>query len=352
MAMSPRFAVGSHHSLTRRLFSAAGTPGHIADTVAETLVNANLAGHDSHGVLRIPAYLRMIEQGQIDPAAEPELVQETTGTLRIDGQKGFGHYTARQAMQQAIAKAKRADLCAVSFVRIGHIGRLGEYAEAAARAGCMGMVTIGGGGRGVGSTVPFGGARGALSTNPIAVGAPTGDEAPVVIDMATSMIAEGKIQVARSQGADLPPGCIVDRDGHPSVKTADFYDGGFLLPFGGHKGYALSLFTCLLSGLGGVFDPERGSVSGASMLVLNIEAFTPLEEYQRGLRAFLDGVKATPPAPGFEEVIVPGDFEHRTRMQRLANGIELPESIYGPIREWAAKLGVLMSEGAAEIRDR
>jgi LDH2 family malate/lactate/ureidoglycolate dehydrogenase len=166
------------------------------------------------------------------------------------------------------------------------------------------------------------------------------------------MIAEGKIQVARSQGADLPAGCIVDRHGSPSVKTADFYDDGFLLPFGGHKGYALSLFTCLLSGLSGAFDRERGSVWGAFMLVLNINAFTPLEEYQQGLRAFLDGIKATPPAPGFHEVLVPGDFEHRSRTQRLAHGIELPDTIYAPIREWAAKLDVSLSADAVEIPDR
>src|SRR5207302_2196740 len=138
MPTTTRFTAGYLHSLARRLFIAAGAPGHIADAVAAILVNANLAGHDSHGVLRIPAYLGMIERGEIDPAAEPEVVKETSGTLLIDGRKGFGHYTAHQAMQQAIAKAKQADLCAVSFVRIGHIGRLGEYAEAAARSGCIG----------------------------------------------------------------------------------------------------------------------------------------------------------------------------------------------------------------------
>jgi hydroxycarboxylate dehydrogenase B len=165
------------------------------------------------------------------------------------------------------------------------------------------------------------------------------------------MIAEGKIQVARSKGADLPAGCIVDRHGNPSLKPADFYDGGFLLPFGGHKGYALSLFTCVLSALSGTVDRERGSVSGASMLVLNVGALTPLEEYQQGVRAFLDAIKATPPAPGFDEVLVPGDFEHRSRVQRLANGIELPASIVEPIREWAEKLGVSISEDAVEAGD-
>jgi uncharacterized oxidoreductase len=351
MSGAQRFQAAHLHSLARRLFMAAGTSHAIADNVAEILVSANLAGHDSHGVLRVPAYLQSIERGGINPTAGPEVVRETPGTLLIDGRNGFGHYTARQAMQRAIEKAKQADLCAVSFLRTGHIGRLGEYAEAAARAGCIGIVTIGGGGRGVGATVPFGGARGALSTNPIAVGAPTGDRAPFLIDFATSMVAEGKIQVARSRGADLPAGCIVDQHGNPSVRTADFYDGGFLLPFGGHKGYALSLFMCVLSGLSGQFDRERGAVSGAYMQVLNVDAFTPLAEYERGLRAFLDGIKATPPAPGFEEVLVPGDFEHRSRVHCLAHGIELPETIYTPIQEWAEKLGVSPSTEAVEAAD-
>jgi LDH2 family malate/lactate/ureidoglycolate dehydrogenase len=350
MGTANRFQPAYLHSLARRLFTAAGTPRPIADAVAEILVNANLAGHDSHGVLRVPAYLHAIERGGLHPAAEPEVVRETAATLLIDGGSGFGHYTARQAMARAIEKAKRSDLCAVSFTRTGHIGRLGEYAEQAARAGCIGIVTAGGGREGD-ATVPFGGARGALGTNPIAVGAPAGDGAPFLIDFATSMIAEGKIQVARSQEADLPPGCIVDREGSPSTRPADFYDGGFLLPFGGHKGYALSLFTCLLSGLAGRFDPEHGALWGTYMQVLNVSAFTPLEEYQQGVRSFLDRVRATPPAPGFSEVLVPGDLEHRTRAQRLAEGIELPDTIWGQITEWAEKLGVSLSEDAVEAED-
>src|SRR5437879_22647 len=139
--------------------------------------------------------------------------------------------------------------------------------------------------------------------------------------VSTSSLAEGKIHVARSLGADRPPGCIVDRNGSPSVRTADFYDGGFLLPFGGHKGYALSFFACLFSTLSGSFDRERGSLWGTSMLVLNISAFTALAEYQENLRAFLDGIRATPPAPGFTEVLVPGDLEAHSRAHRLAHGI-------------------------------
>ena len=178
MATTHKFQASHLHSITRRIFVAAGATRHVADDVAEILVNANLAGHDSHGVLRIPAYLRGIESGSLVPDAEPETVKETANTMFFDGKQCFGHYTARQAMNRAIEKAKEADICSASLVNTGHIGRLGEYAEAAAGAGCIGIITTGGGGRMQGITVPFGGAGGATGTNPIAVGVPTGDDAP------------------------------------------------------------------------------------------------------------------------------------------------------------------------------
>ena len=351
MATTHKFQASYLHSITRRIFVAAGATRHVADDVAEILVNANLAGHDSHGVLRIPAYLRGIESGGLVPDAEPETVKETANTMFFDGKQCFGHYTARQAMNRAIEKAKEADICSASLVNTGHIGRLGEYAEAAAGAGCIGIITTGGGGRMQGSTVPFGGAGGATGTNPIAVGVPTGDDAPFVIDIATSMIAEGKIQVARSRGEDLPEGYIVDKSGNPSVKPADFYDGGFLLPFGLHKGYSMGLLVCLLGGLSGEFNIEKGAMGGCFMQVINVNALTPLEEYQQGVRAFLDGIKSIPPAPGFNEVLVPGDFEHRNRVQRLADGIEIPDTIRQQISECAEKLGVSISEDVVEAAD-
>ena len=351
MPTTHKFQASYLHSVTRRIFTAAGAPRHVADDVAEILVNANLAGHDSHGVLRIPAYLRGIEEGKLVPDAEPEVVRETANTMFFDGKQCFGHYTARQAMNRAIEKAKEADICSASVVNTGHIGRLGEYAEAAARAGCIGIITTGSGGKNQGSTVPFGGVGGATGTNPISVGVPTGDDASFIIDIATSMIAEGKIQVARSRDEDLPEGYIVDKDGNPSVKPADFYDGGFLLPFGLHKGYSMGLLVCLLGGLSGTFDVENGRMGGCFMQVINVNALTPLEEYQQGVRAFLDGIKSIPPAPGFDEVLVPGDFEHRNRVQRLADGIEIPDTIHQQISEHAEKLNVSMSEDAVESAD-
>ncbi len=351
MPENHRFEAGHLHSIARRMFTSAGAPHHIADAVAEILVNANLTGHDSHGVLRIPAYLRRIEEGRIDPTAEPQRIRETATTLHVDGRNGFGHYTARVAMAWAIEKARQANVCCVSLVRTGHIGRLGEYAEQAARAGCIGLITAGHATRGEGRTVPFGGMRGALGTNPIAVGVPTGDQAPFILDYATSVIAEGKVQVARSTGADLPEACILDKHGHPSSRPADLYDGGFLLPFGRHKGYALGLLVALLGGLSGDFDAERGVMEGTFLQAINISAFTPLEEYQRAVRAMLDGVKAAPPATGVDQVLAPGDPERLSRIRRMMEGIILPDTTYQEILERAGRLRVSLSEDAIEPAD-
>ena len=352
MAESHNFQASHLHSIVRRLFVAAGTPLHIAQDVAQILVNANLAGHDSHGVLRIPVYLQGIESGGLNPTSEPVIIKETDTTLIVDGGTCLGHFAARQAMKWTIAKAKKANLCGLSLASTGHIGRLGEYAEAATREGCIGVVTFGSGCGQAGAVVPFGGAKGGLGTNPIAVGVPTGDDSPFIIDYATSMIAQGKIQVAQSKGIDLPEGSILDKHGNPSVKTADYFDSGSMLPFGGHKGYALSLLVCMLGGLSGNFNIESGSMHGFFMQVINIEAYTPLEEYQQGVRAFLDGMKRTPPAPGFDEVLVPGDFEYRARTHRLVHGIDLPDTIYRQICQCAEKLNVSMDDDATEDIDR
>ncbi|MCB0061698.1 MAG: Ldh family oxidoreductase [Caldilineaceae bacterium] len=352
MIATHRFPVPHLHAISRTLLMQAGTPHPIADEVSAILIGANLAGHDSHGVLRIPTYLQQIAEGKLDPAAEPKVVEEDATTLRIDGMNGFGHYTARRAMALAIEKARTSKISCVTFTRVQHIGRLGEYAEDAARAGCLGIVTVGNGSRTVGRTSPHGGARAVLGTNPIAIGVPTGDDTPFVLDFATSIVAQGKVQVAKSKGLDMPPGHLLDSDGYPTTKIEDFENGGSLVPFGGHKGYALSLFICLLGGLGTTFDPERAAMGGCYMQVLNIDAFTPLAAYQQNVRTFLDAIKETPVAPDAAEVLVPGDFEQRNRRERLAAGIEVPETIVGQLQQWAARLQVPFDESTNEEQDR
>ena len=341
MTTSNRHSAEYLQKTSQKLFMAAGTPDDIAATVSEIIVNANLAGHDSHGVQFVPMYLDRIEAGEIAQSAYPEIVRETANTLHVDGHSGFGHHMSRQAMEWAIDRARLSAACSVTFQNTTHIGRLGDYAEQAARAGCVTLITLGWASpEGRSQVVPFGGARGVLGTNPIAVGIPTGDDAPFVIDFATSVIAGGKVLVARSKGVELPPGAIVDKNGRPSTDPAVYFDGGNLLPFGGHKGYALSLFLSLMGGLAGGFASEETAMSGLFMQVYDVAAFSSLEAYQQNVRAVLDGIKATPAAPGFDEVLVPGDFEYRSRQQRLADGIEVPAETFRKIEVWADKLNV------------
>lgn len=340
------------HAITRQLFLGCGTPGHISDIIAQILVGANLAGHDSHGILRIPSYLSLIEEGNLDPGAEPSVLRQTNITVIFDGNNGSGLYTARKAMDLAINKAKKADICIVNIVRNHHIGRLGEYAEMAANSGCIGIITTGTGQGGHGSVLPYGGLEAGLGTNPIAVGVPTGEDAPFILDFATSMIASGKIMLAQSKQVDLPKGSIVDKNGNPAVKPEDYLTGGHLLPFGMHKGYALSLLTCLLGGLGGFPDLKKAKAGGTFMQVMDVNAFMPVSEYQQGIRKFLDGIRSTLPAPGFEKVQVPGDYEHRCRVEHIENGIEVPETTISQIREWAKKLAVNINSGVIEDCDR
>jgi len=344
MTQSTRHSADYLQRISRDLFAASGAPDDIASTVAEILVNANLAGHDSHGVQFVPMYLDRIEDGGIDNKAYPEIVRESANTMHVDGKKGFGHTMSRQAMEWAIERARNSAVCCVTFQNTTHIGRVGEYAEQAARAGCITLITLGGASAAGSQVVPFGGARGALGTNPIAVGIPTGDDAPFVIDFATSVVAGGKILVAESKGLDVPEGAIIDSKGNPTTSPADFRNGGYLLPFGGHKGYALSLFFSLMGGLAGEFNAELTSMAGLFMQVYDVAAFTPLEGYQRNVRAVLDAMKSIPPAPGFDEVLVPGDFEHRSRQQRLAEGIEVPADTFARIQAWAEKLNVSLTE--------
>ncbi len=351
MSTPTHFQAEHLHAVARRLFMAAGTPRHIADLVSEILVNANLAGHDSHGVQFLPKYLDRVHAGTIVPGAEPIVSKKTATTLLVDGQGGFGHYTACQALTWGIEKAKEGTVCIVNFVGLTHMGRMGEYAEMAARAGCIGIITLGGGSKDGGNVVPFGGAKATLGTNPIAVGVPTGDESPFILDFATSIVAGAKVAVAANKNVDLPPGWIVDKHGQPSVNPEDFEDGGYLLPFGGHKGYALSLLFCLLGGLSGTFNTERAAMSGTFMQVINIDALTPLLDYQEGVRAFLDGMRSTAPAPDFDAVMVPGDFERRSRRQRLAHGIEVPRTVSDQIRDWADRLDVSLPDAEAEATE-
>ena len=332
--------------VTETIFTAAGAPADLATEMADALVGANLAGHDSHGVIRIPAYLRMIAEGRLDPKARPEVVKETATTALVDGKWTFGHVAAKYGTSVAIKKAKESGSAVVSIVRCNHIGRLGQWASQAAAEDVIALVTVGGGGGGAGSVrnsaAPFGGAEGAFSTNPISIGMPGGETPDMLVDFATTVVAEGKLQVARAKQAPVPEGSILDKEGRPTTNAEDFYNGGVLLPFGGHKGYALAMFVEMLCG---AFTPGDelngdGRRGGAVIWAVDAFAFRSKESYEKNADFVMQRVKEIRPAQGFSEVLIPGEPEARSAEARLKEGIPVADTTWQQIVDGGKSVGV------------
>lgn len=344
----PLFDASHLEDVTGRIFRAVGAPEPVARRVAHALVDANLAGHDSHGVIRIPSYIEAVQRGEVLPAADTEVLKETAVSALVDGGWGFGQVTAEKGTRLASDKAREHGLAAVAMVRCNHIGRLGEYSEMAAAAGIIAFVTAGGfGGRG-GKAVPFGGREGLFGTNPLSFGLPAGEADMVLVDFATTAVAAGKIQLARAKGVPLPPGSIIDKEGNPTTDAEAFYSGGWMLPFGGHKGYGLSLVVELLgrvlTGADEYAEPGRGGPvygrSGTLVIAIDPGLFRDRATYARGVDETLRQVKAVPPAPRFPEVLVPGEPESRTRADRQTKGVYVEDSTEAAIRQVASALGV------------
>lgn len=327
-----------------RILNAAGAAQANAQQVANSLVSSNLAGHDSHGVVRVTQYLNTISAGDLDPTAQPAVTQETAVTAMVDARHGFGQIAAHLAMEVTIKKAQASGLAATGLFNCNHVGRLGEWVQMAADTGLIGLAFCNGGRPG-GLVAPFGGAGRFLGTNPIAAAVPVAGRPPVVIDFATSIAPEGKVRVARNKGETLPEGWILDSAGHPTTNPSDLYAGGMLLPMAGHKGYGLSLLVELLGGiLTGQSCPGLPDYAvlknGVLFIVLSLEAFRPPEEVLAEGANFCNHLKAVPPAPGFDEVLLPGEPEQRTARQRRAQGIPIDETTWRQLTEAAAELGV------------
>lgn len=324
------------------IFRAAGATPENTECVVSALVGANLAGHDSHGILRIPAYVADIKSGRLDPKASPEVVHDAGSTAIVDGGATFGQVGARFAADLAVEKARRAGLAAVTARNCHHTGRIGEWVERIAAAGMIGFATTAGI-RGPYSTVPFGGAKGALGTNPLAWAFPrTGGRPPILLDYATSAIAQGKLQVARAKGAPVPPGCIIDKHGRPTTDVEEYFDGGNLLPFAGHKGYSLSVVVELLAvGLsGGALAPEGTRGSCFFALAMSPAAFVSRADFDAYVERIAERLTSVPPAPGFERVLLPGEPEASTRAERLREGIPVAERTWEQLEATARDLGV------------
>ncbi|MXY26939.1 Ldh family oxidoreductase [Candidatus Poribacteria bacterium] len=344
----PNFTQHQLQKITADIFEARGVPSHEASIVAELLVASNLAGHDSHGVIRIPQYIGLIESGLIQPGAPMEIERESASHALINGNWGFGHVIAQKAMSLAIEKAKSSTISAISVYNCNHIGRIGSYPLMAAEAGMVGITMVNAGGTAL-YVAPFGGRDGRLATNPIAIATPTRNGHPILLDITSSVVAQGKIRVAVNRGDSVPLGWLINNEGEPTQNPRDLMETppGALLPLGGiagHKGYALGLMIDILGGaLSGAGCSGSGNTrlqNGVLMIALDIANFTPLEDFYDHVDGLVDHVKAAPTAPGFEEILTPGEIEARQTEDRLREGIPIDDETWRQIQETAAEVGI------------
>ncbi len=342
----PKVTVEQLTKIAFHLFCAAGAPEEHSRIVADHLADNNLAGHDSHGFIRVIQYIRQIKDGLLIPSAKAEIIRESPSTAQVDGHYGFGQVAAGFSTELAIDKAKKTGVSSVTVRNLGHLGRLGAYGEMAARKGCAAMLFCSTGGHSL-SQAPFGGTKRKLGTNPIALAFPSEKEGVISSDFATSVAAEGKVRVYRARGHKLPDGWILDKEGRPSNDPNDFYAGGPLLPIGGsvgYKGFCLAfmtdIFGSLLSRNGFPASPGKQFSNGSLIVAIDIERFAPLATAKSEASQMVVFVKDTPLVQGFEDVLPPGEKEAKSRKERTKNGVQIEDETWNQVMELVREYNV------------
>ena len=327
----------------------AGASADTAQSVATRLVGANLTGHDSHGVGMIPAYVEGIMAGQLDPAAKAVLVRENGPFLLVDGQQGFGHVIAEQAMDMAIERAKDSQIALLSLRNSFHLGRLADWGAMAAEAGfiCIIFANVQ---TSQPLVAPFGGSDGRFVTNPYCTAIPATDKTPMfLLDMATSTIAKGKARVAYLSGKTVPDGALIDAQGLPTNDPAVMFENplGALTTFGMHKGFGLALLGDILGGSfsgGGAFAPERQVpsriINNMMAILFSPDALGTGDDFARDMDRYTQWVKSSPPAPGVAAVQFPGDPERRCAQDRQAHGIPIDAGTWAQLLDAARVAGM------------
>jgi uncharacterized oxidoreductase len=347
----PRLQADRLKEIGVALLQAAGASGEEAEAVAVGCVNANLAGHDSHGIIAIPTYIDRVKAGHIVPGAKWTIVQESPTTTVIDGHWGFGFHVNAKAMQLTIEKAKTSNVAACTVFRQSHVGRLAAYPLMAVEEGMIGLATADSG-RSPKVVAPFGGREARLGTNPIAIAVPSDLAAPFCLDMATSAVAAGKVMLAAARGEQIPTGWIVGSDGKQTTDPHQLRSGGALLPLGGTEGYkgsglaAMVEVLCgLLTGLGFGVEPSGRHNDGCFMAVFNVEAFRPLALFKKEVAEFARYLKETPAAEGSPGVFYPGEIEYLREQERLKVGIDVEDATWDKLRALASEYGVAAGLG-------
>jgi uncharacterized oxidoreductase len=338
-------------TLVSAIMRGAGCSNAEAETVARRLVDANCVGHESHGIIRVAKYLQWVREGTLRPNAAPTLAVDTDTLAIVDGNRGFGQVIGEYATRLGTAKAAKTGIAMIGLRNCGHLGRVGDWAEMAAASGRVSLHFLNT--SGAQRVAPYGGSDRRLSTNPICIGVPVANGEPVILDVTTSMVAEGKLMVAVNKGEQVPQGWIIDRDGAPTTDPKAFYDGGALLTVGAHKGSGLSIVTDLLAG---AVSTGRSSDSDDTVLRNNMlsiyiapEVYAPDGSVAREAQRFVDWVRASPPINPGEPVLAPGDVERRMRAARMQDGVPIDATTWADLLEAAGSVGVDAAQAAAIV---
>ena len=314
-----------------RFLQAYGASPENAQVITGHLVDNDLKGVESQGAMRLFEYARFMLEGKVNGKAAPVVQVKGPGAFLVDGNKGFGIAAMERAVEQLLNHLSEHPMAVAAITGVGHTGRVGAYAEALADRRCFGCVYGGGGHKEHPSVAPFGGTRGVMSTNPVAFAMPGIDGVPLSADFATSASAGGKLRLAQRKGTPLPPGQILDRDGNPSTNPADYFAGGVMLPSAGPKGSGMGMINELLC-YGMLGDPVEFNWV---ITAFRLDLFCAAEDYQRRCEEFLGTVNRTPPAPGFQTVTYPGQYEAMCTRERKRTGIRVSDSIAAQLAEMA-----------------
>lgn len=327
------------------VYAGQGVPEADARLIADTLVQADLWGHQSHGVLRLGWYLDRLRNKVMKPLTTPEFVVDAGGIAVIDGHDGVGHVLTKLATEEAIRRAKVHGIAAVGVRMSNHFGTCMYYTLMGARAGCVMMLTSNGGP----AMAPWGGRKKIIGTNPWSIAAPAGRHAPFVVDMANTGVARGKIYLARNKRQPIPEGWAITADGAPTTDPQAAIDG-IILPMAGHKGYAIAAMVDMMSGvltgsgfLSAVHSPYKTaekSNCGHFMMAVNIEAMQPLAAFNARMEQFIAEIKAVPLAQGCDEVFYPGEMEARNDVRNRRQGLQLPDDTIADLQRIAGETGL------------
>ena len=321
------------------------------DAVAANLIDANLTGHDSHGIGMLPRYAEAFLQGGLKPNTHVRIVLDGGAVLRLDGGAGFGQVIGAEAMALGIERTRASGSCIVALGNSHHLGRIGAWAEAAAAAGLVSLHFVNVISRAI--VAPYGGADARFGTNPFCAGVPLAGRDPVILDFATSMIAQGKTRVAFNKGEQVSPDCLIDDQGRPTrePRYSVIPPFGALLAFGAHKGYGLALMCELLGGAlaAGMTQrdddaAQRRVLNGMFSVLVDPAALAERATFEREALAFIDWVKASPAREGFDPVCVAGEPERASRARRTLEGVAVDAITWQEILDAAAKLGVAAAQ--------